>query len=176
MTLTQEDELLTYCKKYFTCVGASILPSADGSLCVELPRDVDKELTDRPFYWMWVEAMNESPANTILYLIFDKNHTKMPAIEGVKPELVTPGCYRMQRILLSAKSRGMFAAAYEASPVLTPFALFIVKVSFVSDLRKDFLESYAIDLREYIQAASDRADVLGQCAVRCASDSTASQS
>lgn len=138
--------LYEYCERYFKTVGATILPSDENALCVEITRDVDKELTDRPFYWMWVEAMNENPPNTILYLQFKEDIQPQEIPKDAKPELITPGCYRLMRIYASAKTRGAFAAAYENQSLLSPYAIFIVRVSFVSDRRIDFLESYAIDL------------------------------
>ncbi len=144
-----EHSLFDYCERYFRHVGALRKPAPSDVLCVELPRDVDKELTDRPFYWMWVEAMNETPANTVLYLKFNPDSTDAEAPPESKPELVVPGCYRMLRLYASAKARGAFAAAYETGGVLFPYAVFVVKVSFVSDRRMDFLESYAIDLQTF---------------------------
>jgi len=144
-----EQSLFAFCKRYFRQVGAVQKPAPPTALCVELPRDVDKELTDRPFYWMWVEAMNENPANTVLYLKFTAESDDAGAPPQSKPELVIPGCYRMLRLYASAKTRGAFAVAYEAAPLLFPYAVFVVKVSFVSDRRKDFLESYAIDLQTF---------------------------
>ncbi|MHB1629161.1 MAG: YqhG family protein [Bacilli bacterium] len=149
-----EHSLFDYCERYFRRVDALRKPAPSGVLCVELPRDVDKELTDRPFYWMWVEAMNETPANTVLYLKFNPDSADTEAPPGSKPELVVPGCYRMLRLYASAKARGAFAAAYETGGVLFPYAVFVVKVSFVSDRRMDFLESYAIDLQTF-QVYSD---------------------
>ncbi len=145
----QHNNLYDFCYRYFKHVGATILPSVTSTINVELPRDVDKELTDRPFYWMWIDAMNEMPPNTVLHLVFEGSDVQPKDPENPKPEMITPGCYRMQRILQSAKTRGMFAAAYEQAQILSPFALFIAKISFISDLRQDFLESYAIDLRDF---------------------------
>lgn len=137
-----------FCLRYFTHVGATLLPAPPGVLCVELPREVDKELTDRPFYWMWVEAMKENPPKTVLYLKFDPDAPERGIRDGAKPELITPGCYRFMRILASAKSRGSFAVGYEDAPCVTPFSVVSVKVSYVCDRRQDFLESYAVDLRD----------------------------
>jgi len=138
-----------YCYRYFKNVGAVFHPAKSGALFVELPREVDKELTDRPFYWMWVEAMNENPPNAKLYLTFTEDADVSQLPEDVKAERMSPGCYRMLRIIASAKSRGSFAVAYEPAAIVSPFALFVVKISYLSDRRKDFLTSYAIDLRDY---------------------------
>lgn len=147
--LANPDAIEAYCRRYLTAVNAVIHPSPSHTLCAEIPRSVDKELTDRPFYWMWVEAMNENPPDTVLYLKFHPDAMEQNIPERARPETIAPGCYRFLRILASAKARGTFAAAYESAPLLTPYALFTVKISFLCDSRQDFLESYAIDLRDY---------------------------
>jgi hypothetical protein len=147
--LANPDAIESYCRRYLAAVNAAVHPSPRHTICAEIPRSVDKELTDRPFYWMWVETMNETPPDTILYLKFRPDAQESDVPERAKPETVTPGCYRFLRIMASAKARGTFAAAYEPAPWLTPYAFFVVKISFLCDSRQDFLESYAIDLRDY---------------------------
>lgn len=156
------DYLEDFCRRYFTGVGATIMESPAGTLCVELPREVDKELTDRPFFWMWAEAMNENPPNTVLYLTFtdDASITHVP--DGAKVERMTPGCYRMLRIMTSAKSHGAFASAYEMAPVVTPYAILTVKISYISDRRKDVLEAFAVDLRDYRITANVMPDLMAR--------------
>ncbi|MCY0876336.1 MAG: hypothetical protein OWT28_08720 [Firmicutes bacterium] len=154
--------LESFCLRYFTGVGATIYPSPPGTLCVELPREVDKELTDRPFFWMWAEAMNENPPNTVLYLTFTEDAVTDVAPAGAKVERITPGCYRMLRIMTSAKNHGAFAAAYESAPVVTPYAVLTVKISYMSDRRKDVLEAFAVDLRDYQITANVMPDLLAR--------------
>lgn len=156
------DYLESYCRRYFKSVGATVHPSERGTVCVELPREIDKELTDRPFFWMWAEAMNENPPNTVLYLDFTGEAKGEHLQDGVKVERITPGCYRMLRIMTSAKNHGTFAAAYEPAPVVTPYALLIVKISFMSDRRKDVLASYAVDLRDYHITANVMEDLMAR--------------
>ena len=144
------DEVLEdYCKRYLQAVGARLLPSARGTLCTALPRDVDKELTDRPFYWMWVETMHETPPETVLFLTFRDDVEASAIPEACKIERIHAGSYRMQRIVASARQRGAFAVAYQRAPIVSPFVLMNVKVSYLSDRRLDRLESYLVDLRDY---------------------------
>ena len=147
--LSETSRLYEFCQRYFSSAGARRFPAPEQVLCVELPREIDKELTDRPFYWMWVEAMRENPPNTILYLKFAPDAQECDAPAAAKPELITRGCYRLMRIIASAKHRGALAAGYENAPRVTPFALFSIKISYVCDVRQDFLETYAIDLRDF---------------------------
>ena len=127
-------------------VDATLHSADDFALSVELPKEVDKELTDRPFYWMWIETLGETPPPNFLYLLFDDMPPSLQFTSVLKdtqkPERVLPGSYRMQKIYQSAKNRGMFAVAYEPSTHLWPHVLMNVKVSFISDRQKDELLSY----------------------------------
>ncbi len=142
----KDQKLYNFCKQYFTLVNATLHHADDFALSVELPKEVDKELTDRPFYWMWVETLGETPPPNFLYLLFD-DLTPSPEWTSVlkdtqKPERVLPGSYRMQKIYQSAKLHGMFAVAYERKADLWPHVLINVKVSYISDRQKDELLSY----------------------------------
>lgn len=139
---------MDWVERYFDSVNALRHPSSPNSIRVQLPREIDKELTDRPFFWMWAEAMHEDPPETVLHLQFDGAPLPEDLPQGIQKEYIVPGCYRMLRMEASAKKRGAFAVAYEHGTVLHPYAVFVVKVSFVSDRRIDFIESYAISLRD----------------------------
>lgn len=165
-------KLYNFCRRYFEAVGATFLPSQPDTLRVRISRDIDKELTDRPFYWMWVDAMNETPPDTVLHLLFrDGSNDPSPparasaatgagtsetggrgphAVPGeTRPEVLSPGCHRLLRIYASARQRGMFGVAYEKAKLLRPYVIFIVKISYIADRRRDFLESFAIDPEDY---------------------------
>ncbi len=160
----RNDQLYTYCRTYFSLVGATFHPADDFALAVELPRDVDKELTDRPFYWMWLETLRETPPPSYLYLLFD-GAPPSPAFtallpERQKPEHVLPGSYRLQKIQQSAKLRGSFAVAYErtdAPATLWPSVLMNVKVSLVSDRQKDELHSLLYSVKHSTVKSVDMA-------------------
>ncbi|KYP80624.1 YqhG family protein [Ferroacidibacillus organovorans] len=145
---SESQALMDWAIRFFDSVNAVRHPSSPNSLRVQLPREIDKELTDRPFFWMWAEAMNENPPETILHLQFDDAPLPEDLPQDVQKERIALGCYRMLRMEASAKKRGAFAVAYEQGAVLHPYVVFVVKISFVSDRRIDFLESYAISLRD----------------------------
>jgi len=144
---TISGDLRNYCTRYFESVGAAFLAADDGDLCVQIPREIDKELTDRPFYWMWVETMGENPPESILYLRFERSGRAPRAVpEGVRLELIAPGCQRLARIEASIARRGMFSTAYERGELLFPYALVIGRVSCICDRQRDSLLSYAQNL------------------------------
>ncbi|EJY55938.1 hypothetical protein URH17368_1326 [Alicyclobacillus hesperidum URH17-3-68] len=128
--LRTSDERLAFCDRYFAAVGADVICKRPMYREFVLPIDVDKELTDRPFYWMWVEKTNQTVEPTTLRLAFDQEaklredehlaqlHQQSLAqaqpLSGLdilfrKPkqtELVDLGSFRLDKILESARRRG----------------------------------------------------------------------
>ncbi|MCL6444215.1 MAG: YqhG family protein [Alicyclobacillus sp.] len=130
--LRTEEERLAFCDQYFRAVGAKTVYSADGYREYELPRDVDKELTDRPFYWLWVEKTGQQAPPTILRLAFRESAVQrenerlyrearaakeaqgMTELERMyfrapTAEYITLGSFRLDKIFLSLDGRGRFA-------------------------------------------------------------------
>jgi len=139
-----------FCRRYFTAVDAPVLVDQPDFLQVELPREIDKELTDRPYYWMYVEATGQDVPNSVLSLSFQPDLQ----VEGVeKIEFVTLGSFRLNKLIESAQKRGRFVQVYQQSGVLTggtltPWLLSTFKISFVADRRRDEMVSYAVNLHD----------------------------
>ncbi|GEO25806.1 hypothetical protein AAC03nite_15910 [Alicyclobacillus acidoterrestris] len=159
--LREESERLSFCEAYFDSVGAETIYRADGYREVRLPIDVDKELTDRPFYWLWVEKTNQKVEPTTLRLSFTKaakaredarlakayqayleEHPPQNPYERMfaKPpttELITLGCFRLNKIVDSARRRGQFACVQPAHATardqLVPWLVLNLLVQFVTD-------------------------------------------
>lgn len=135
-----------FCRRYFQATGTRILRDEPDFLQVELPIEIDQELTERPYYWMWVEATGQEVQPSVLNLIFDA----ATGVEGVeKTELVTLGSFRLEKIFQSAARRGQFVCQYQEGPTTTriPFLLTSLKISYIADRRKDELRSYGVNLK-----------------------------
>jgi hypothetical protein len=137
-----------FCRRYFQAVDASLLVDQENFLQVELPREIDKELTDRPYYWMYIEATGQQVPNTVISLSFAPD-LEIAGVE--KMEFVTLGSFRLNKIIESAQKRGRFTRAYQASPLhqghaLAPVLLTTFKLSFVADRRRDEMVSYGVHL------------------------------
>lgn len=125
-------ERLQFCDAYFQAVQAELVYSSHEYREYRLPRDVDKELTDRPFYWMWAEKTNQEIVPTVLRLSFteEAQHREnerlkreaeaerakriLTEVERMffRPptaELVNLGCFRLEKIYESVDRRGRFA-------------------------------------------------------------------
>jgi hypothetical protein len=142
-------QIQEFCRRYFQAVDAPILIDQPDFLQVELPREIDKELTDRPYYWMYIEATNQQVPNSVLSLTFAPDME----IEGVdKLEFVTLGSFRLNKLIQSTQKRGRFTRAYQTlkpftTSTLSPVLLISFKRSFVADRRRDEMVSYAVNLR-----------------------------
>jgi hypothetical protein len=141
-------EIQDFCRRYFRAVESPVLIDQPDFLQVELPREIDKELTDRPFYWMYVEATGQDVPNSVLSLAFDPDLE----VEGVdRMEFVTLGSFRLNKIIESVQKRGRYTRAYLTGGLATgrrlvPHLLTTFKLSFVADRRRDEMVSYAVNL------------------------------
>ncbi|TCP59634.1 uncharacterized protein YqhG [Tumebacillus sp. BK434] len=143
--MENQQEIQDFCRRYFEAVGAPILVDQEDFLQVELPREIDKELTDRPYYWMYVEAMGQEVPNSVISLAFDPDLE----IEGVeKLEFVTLGSFRLNKIIESAQKRGRITRAYQkvSAKPLAPYLMTTFKLSFIADRRRDEIVSYGVHL------------------------------
>lgn len=140
-------QIQDFCRRYFHAVDAPILVDQEDFLQVELPREIDKELIERRYYWMYIEATNQNPPNTVLSMSFRPDLE----IEGVdKMDFVTLGSFLLNKIIESTQKRGRFTRAYQKVTMpgtrLQPMLLTTFKLSFVADRRRDEMVSYGVDL------------------------------
>ncbi|MGZ4105805.1 MAG: YqhG family protein [Tumebacillaceae bacterium] len=143
------EQIQDFCRRYFQAVDAPILIDQPDFMQVELPREIDKELIYRPYFWMFREMAGEEIPNTILSMKFQKDIQ----IEGInKIDHVALGKPLLNNIIDSTKKRGRFTRAYQSlkpftAATLTPVLLTTFKRSFVADRRLDEMISYAVNLR-----------------------------
>lgn len=143
----------TFAKRYFAANGCHIIESSPSYLQVQLSVKVDKELINRPFYWMYVEKMNLKPNPVTLTLV--SNPEQAP--EGLRGELLSFGTPRFTQILQSAIAQGRFIRLYEEERSLgtkspsssTPYFPWLAinfKVSYICDQKKDALLYLGLNL------------------------------
>jgi hypothetical protein len=169
LPLRTPQERLQFCDTYFQAVGADTTYEAEFYREYRLPRDVDKELTDRPFYWMWVEKTNQDVPPSTLRLAFhpsvvDRENARLKAIafESIeyqnlpdiqkryfKPptaELLTLGSFRLDKLFTSVDKRGAFACVAPAKRLPnTRFAPWLMVNALVSN-RCDSVEQELVSI------------------------------
>ncbi|ATY84385.1 hypothetical protein CVV65_04980 [Kyrpidia spormannii] len=142
------EAIRTFARSYFIHTGATLIEDSDTRLAVRVPIEIDKELTDRPYYWMWVEATGQEVEPPTYTFIFDPEATEE---EDETAEWLAPGSFRLQRMYESVCRRGRYVRQFEVSRpdiLLRPVLLVYWKISYVSDRRKDRLLAAAVDLVE----------------------------
>lgn len=134
-----------YCRRFFQATGCTIREEKDGAMEVELTLEIDKELTDRPYYWLWVEATGEEVKPSVLNLQFT---TSLGEESGRPAERVVLGSYRLNKLFAAAKKRGKYTCQYQRNALgeLEPYLLVNGKLSFLADRRRDEILSLGINL------------------------------
>jgi hypothetical protein len=173
VSLRTSAERLTFCDHYFAAVGASPVLQSDNYREYELPRDVDKEMTDRPYYWMWVENMQQVVPPSVLRLAFteealkrENERLKAEALtkaeaQGMNDiqrmyfrpptaEFVTLGSFRLDKLFASLDNRGKFACVMPKSATstsnLVPWLMINALISYRCDVAEQRFISIGICL------------------------------
>ncbi len=172
MILRTPAERMEFCDSFFKAAGATCVYETDGYREYSLPRDVDKELTDRPYYWLWVEQTGQNVPPTVLRMAFtdealtrenerlreealrQREGQEFSEIEQMffRPptaELLTLGSFRLDRIMSAAESRGRFCAV--SLPAgrtgrIVPWLMQNVVVSYRSDIVEQVWHSIGVCL------------------------------
>jgi hypothetical protein len=145
--------LRSFTERYLQANDCQILESTPSYLHTQLSIEADKDLINRPFYWMYVEKMN-LPANPMqLCLVFDPENPP----EERRAEHLFYGSPRFRQLLLSARNQGKFVRLYQEPPRWTPSSSKSIGykpwlsiqylISYVCDQKKDRIASFGIDLQ-----------------------------
>ncbi|WP_202076658.1 YqhG family protein [Caldalkalibacillus salinus] len=134
-----QSEMYTYIERFFRETGCTILEQDPTYIRAQLTVDVDKEITNRPYYWMFVEKTGAEPQPQQLTFVLDDENVP----DHVRGELIKFGCWRLHQIFQSAKKNGSFIRLYEVvdqsrrTQGLIPWLFINYRISFISDQKKD---------------------------------------
>ncbi|ARF13918.1 YqhG family protein [Sporosarcina ureae] len=141
-------EIHTYLHRFFKENDCEILHGNEHYLTVQLTIDMDKRIMNRPFYWRYIESVNETPNPAQLTLITDMQQLH----NGMKGEIIHLGSPRLHQLFQVTKEMGQFVKMYEhiedtsEQLILTPWVGVNYKVSFTSHQTKEMLYSVGINL------------------------------
>ncbi|PWK06299.1 YqhG family protein [Tumebacillus permanentifrigoris] len=146
--MQSQEEIQDFCRRYFQAVKAPLLQDEPAYLQVELPRDVDKELIDRPWHWMMVETIYKDIPNTVKHLIFQQD---LQREDMERPEYLTFGSLFLSKMIDSTKKRGSCTCGYQQGAMLTgttlvPVLMITCKLSLIADRCRDEIVSYGVHL------------------------------
>ena len=145
----QQQEIHQYLSQYFEANECEIIESEAGYLTVQLTKELDKELMNRPFYWHYLEKTGGIPNPMKLTLITDQE--KAP--DQIKGEVIHFGSPRLHQIFQSTKNFAKYIRLYEISQTmpeqqtpLYPWLGMNIKISYQCDRKRDVFRSFGLNL------------------------------
>lgn len=136
----KQEEIYHYVERYLDALDCDIIAQGSNYITSRLSLEADKDITNRPYYWMFVERTGAEPQTQTLTFRFDIGEENN---EDIKGEGLQLGCWRLHQIFQSAKKHGQYVRLYEETPYisqaqgLVPWLLVNYKISFISDQKKD---------------------------------------
>ncbi len=143
-----------YLERYLEIHQCQFIERQPGYTTVKLSVEVDKDITNRPYYWTFVERTNADPETLTMTFIFDKEKTP----DDLRGEVIKFGSERLKQFFKAANKRGKMVRLYQqlaAQPsrntmkplqTLQPWLIANFKIEFISDQKKDLIISLGINL------------------------------
>ncbi len=154
-----QHDIEKYVMKYIEATQCHIVEKTPTSVTTRLSPEADQDLTNRPYYWSFVERTGTPPQTMTLQMIFDAaSHQPelTPATERIPRDEVTYGSARLQQLFRLMLKRGRFVQMYEelqpqlrrnsAVASLHPWLAINYKVEFCCDMKRDELYQMGISL------------------------------
>ncbi|HEX7056645.1 MAG TPA: YqhG family protein [Bacilli bacterium] len=149
-----------FAAEYLQATGSRIIEMGRRHILVKLSPEADKQLTNRPFYWGFVERTGVEPETMTFLFQFGPTDEAAPVktqLPGrVVSERITFGSRRLEDIFKACKAKGKFVNLFEqpaegarisgrSSTCTTWFAV-NYKIEFACDMKRDELHSLGISL------------------------------
>lgn len=148
----EADRIRSFAERFLTAHGCRFVEKSPGHFVTQLSVEADKDLVNRPFYWMYVEKMGIEPRPSLLTFVFDPERLE----EHDRGEFLTSGSPRFNLMLEAAKKRGRFVRLFEEKPASVknplssrpyiPWLGVNFQISFVCDQKKDEICCLGINL------------------------------
>ncbi|WP_051541183.1 YqhG family protein [Caldalkalibacillus mannanilyticus] len=105
-------EIRDFVEQYLLAQECAIVVKDPAYLTTRLSIQVDKDIANRPYYWMFVERTGAEPQPMQLTFIFDEEKTG----EQVQGELIKFGCWSSIRSFILPSSMGNIFASMKKYP------------------------------------------------------------
>lgn len=136
-----------YVQQFFEENNCPILSEHAHYLIVQLTKEMDKKIMNRPFYWQYIESTGDKAVPAQLTFITNKNALE----EKIVGEVLHFGAPRLSQLFNVTKEMGSFVRMYEHNEkqdqlVLTPWLVINYKVSYYSHRTKETIHSLGMNL------------------------------
>jgi hypothetical protein len=160
-------QIETFMMQYLQATNCHIVEKGVGYATVKLSPQADKELTQRSYYWGFVERMGIEPETMTYCFVFDpiNNTLEAPVVAGpgswdaaprVQRHEVNFGSHRLQQVFQSVLNKGRWIHLFEAPPANPPkgqpstgYSTWLginYKIEFSCDMKRSELHSLGISL------------------------------
>ncbi|MEK3890750.1 YqhG family protein [Bacillus sp. FSL K6-3431] len=145
-----QKEIHQYLERFFEANDCQITENGDGFLTVQLSIEMDKELMNRPFYWVYLEKTNGIPNPMKVTYISDQER----APDDMKGELIHFGAPRLHQLFRTSKKLASYMMVYEEPQLanhtrqipLHPWLVLNLKISYQCDRKRDVIRSIGLNL------------------------------
>ncbi|GKV66955.1 MULTISPECIES: YqhG family protein [Sporosarcina] len=138
-----------YLRQFFNETNCPIIHESEHFLQIQLTVEMDKKIMNRPFYWRYVESIQETPKPAQLTLITDIRQLT----NGMKGEVVHMGSPRLHQLFQVTKELGSYVKMFEqvnredaTQTVLTPWLGVNYQISYSCHQTKEELYSLGMNL------------------------------
>lgn len=141
-----------YLEKYLEINNCQIIEKQPTHITAKLSIEADKDLTNRPYYWTFVERTGAEPETLTMTYIFDKEKLQ----QEIRGEEISLGSPRFKQIFNSTNKRGKAVRLYQQyqtnminvhhPKTLSPWLGVNYKVELICDKKKDLIISLGINL------------------------------
>jgi hypothetical protein len=146
-----------YLKTFFTENDSPVLEESPGHLHVQLSVEMDKALTNRPFYWQYLEKIGGVPNPWKMTVVTDEDQAPVDLDKRYdrKAEAVHFGSPRLHQVFELTKEQGSHVRMYEKvartslsahSLPLLPWLNMNMKISYEAEKKRDRLVSIGLCL------------------------------
>jgi len=141
-----------YLERYLEINNCQIIEKQPTHITTKLSVEADKDLTNRPYYWTFVERTGAEPETLTMTYIFDKE--RLP--QEIRGEEISLGSPRFKQIFNSTNKRGKAVRLYQQyqtnvnnqhhPKTLNPWLGVNYKIELLCDKKKDLIISLGINL------------------------------
>lgn len=155
-----------YVMRYLDITNCHIIEKSPAHVIVKLSPQADRELTNRPYYWGFVDRTGAEPETMKFCFIFDRS--KLPPLPPDPPpgpgmmgqrllkEDVPYGSRRLDQFFQAAKTGGSYVNLFEqptseqkTSSSSTPYEPWLglnIKVEFACDMKREEIHSLGLSM------------------------------
>ena len=149
----EQAQIRSFAERYLKTMNCQIIESTPEMIDVQLSKEADQALLNRPFYWMYVEQMN-LPAKPVQFRFY---FTETANSKGFYSDYLFYGSSRFTQMLQSAQKKGRFVRLYQQPQSQSclahtttgyhPILSIQYRISYICDRKRDRLVDLGIDLQ-----------------------------